>query len=294
MSVPTLTVNGAASSTAAAPVDGHRDPLELFTIAEMTHRVADSAVEKASHPLSFLVRSLVGGAMVAFGVLLSLVVSTGVSTPGIASLLMGLAFGMSFALILVSGMSLITADMAAGAIAVLQRRLTVAGYLRLLAIGMLGNCAGALAFVTVCAAAGGPYLGAFAQRAAVVAAAKTSQPTLTAILLAVVCTWFLQTSMCLFFKARTDIARMGFAFYGPFAFVSGATQHVIANVGFLGLPLLLSAFHNEAPHTALTWGLGAHGLLTNILITTVGNLIGGTLFVAVPFYLVTALQDKGR
>ena len=85
-----------------------------------------------------------------------------------------------------------------------------------------------------------------------------------------VCTWFLQTSMYLVFKARTDIARTGFAFYGPFAFVIGATQHVIANIGFRGLPLLLSAFHPEAPHTALTWGVGAHGLLTNIVITTVG------------------------
>jgi formate/nitrite transporter FocA (FNT family) len=294
MSTPVLLVNDAKPLAAPSTASANRDPFELFTVGEMTTRVAEIAVEKAAHPVSFLVRSLVGGAMVSFGVLLSLVVSTGVSSPGIASLLMGLAFGMSFALILVSGMSLITADMAAGAIALLQRRMTLVSYLRLLGIGLLGNCLGALTFVAVCAAAGGPYLGAFAQRAAVVAAAKTSQPTLTAILLAVVCTWFLQTSMCLFFKARTDIARMGFAFYGPFAFVIGATQHVIANIGFLGLPLLLSAFHADAPHTALTWGLGAHGLLTNITITTVGNLIGGTLFVAVPFHLVTRLQEAGR
>ena len=291
MPVSTLTTNGA---TPMAEASGTRDPFELFTIGEMTTRVAEIAVEKSAHPLSFLVRSLVGGAMVSFGVLLSLVVSTGVSSPGIASLLMGLAFGMSFALILVSGMSLITADMAAGAIAILQRRMTVVGYLRLLLIGLVGNCVGALTFVAVCAAAGGPYLGAFAQRAAAVATAKTSQTVLTAVLLAVVCTWFLQTSMCLFFKARTDVARMGFAFYGPFAFVIGATQHVIANIGFLGLPLLLSAFHPEAPHTQLTWGLGTHGLLTNIAITTAGNLVGGTVFVALPFHLVTRLQQNGR
>jgi formate/nitrite transporter FocA (FNT family) len=292
--VSTLTANGAASLGEVSGASGTRDPFELFTIGEMTARVAEIAVEKASHPSSFLVRSLVGGAMVSFGVLLSLVVSTGVSSPGIASLLMGLAFGMSFALILVSGMSLITADMAAGAIAILQRRMTVVGYLRLLLIGLVGNCIGALTFVAVCAAAGGPYLGAFAQRAAAVASAKTSQPALTAVLLAVVCTWFLQTSMCLFFKARTDIARMGFAFYGPFAFVIGATQHVIANIGFLGLPLLLSAFHPDAPHTQLTWGLGSHGLLTNIAITTAGNLVGGTVFVALPFHLVTRLQQNGH
>lgn len=294
MPVSTLTTNDAAPLAEASDASSTRDPFELFTIGEMTTRVAAIAVEKASHPLSFLVRSLVGGAMVSFGVLLSLVVSTGVSSPGVASLLMGLAFGMSFALILVSGMSLITADMAAGAIAILQRRMTVVGYLRLLLIGLVGNCIGALTFVTVCAAAGGPYLGAFAQRAAAVASAKTSQPVLTAVLLAVVCTWFLQTSMCLFFKARTDIARMGFAFYGPFAFVIGATQHVIANIGFLGLPLLLSAFHPDAPHTQLAWGLGARGLLTNIGITTAGNLVGGTVFVALPFYLVTRLQQNGR
>jgi formate transporter len=294
VSTSTLATNDSEAVTESPDSVGSTDPFELFTIGQMTTRVADIAVEKAAHPWSFLVRSLVGGAMVSFGVLLSLVVSTGVPTPGVASLLMGLAFGMSFALILVSGMSLITADMAAGAMAILQRRMTIVGYLRLLLIGLIGNCVGAVVFVAVCAAAGGPYLGAFAQRAAVVAAAKTSQPALTAVLLAVVCTWFLQTSMCLFFKARTDIARMGFAFYGPFAFVIGATQHVIANIGFLGLPLLLSAFHPDAPHTTVTWGWGAHGLLTNIAITTVGNLIGGTLFVAVPFQLVTRLQQQGR
>ena len=140
----------------AAEASGTQDPFELFTIGEMTTRVAEIAVEKAAHPLSFLVRSLVGGAMVSFGVLLSLVVSTGVSSPGIASLLMGLAFGMSFALILVSGMSLITADMAAGAIAILQRRMTVVGYLRLLLIGLVGNCIGALTFVTVALRPAGP------------------------------------------------------------------------------------------------------------------------------------------
>lgn len=41
-------------------------------------------------------------------------------------------------------------------------------------------------------------------------------------------------------------------------------------------------------------GLGPHGLLTNIGINTVGNLIGGTLFAAVPFQLVTTLQAKNR
>ncbi|MGV0051963.1 formate/nitrite transporter family protein [Mycobacterium colombiense] len=274
---------------ASGPPD---DPFEPLSVGAMVDRVAAMAVEKAAHPWAFLMRSVVGGVMVAFGSLLSLVVSTGVKTPGVASLLMGLAFGMSFVLILVSGMSLITADMAAGFLAVLKHTLSVRGYIVLVTVGLIGNILGALVFVTVCAAAGGPYLGAFAERAATVGTLKAGQPFWTALLLAVLCTWFLQTSMCMFFKARSDVARMAFAFYGPFAFVIGGTQHVIANVGFLGLPLLLNLFHPVAPRGAIEWGFGQHGLLANIGITTLGNLVGGTVFVALPFWIIAQLQGR--
>jgi formate transporter len=282
------TTNGHTPSPIAPP----EDPFEPLSVGAMVDRVAAMAVEKAAHPWAFFVRSLVGGVFVAFGVLLALMVSTGVKTPGVASLLMGLAFGMSFVLILVSGMSLITADMAAGFLAVLKRRMGLRGYTFLVGIGLVGNILGAFVFVAVCAAAGGPYLGAFAERAAAVGAVKAGQPVWTAALLAVVCTWFLQTAMCLYFKARSDVARMAFAFYGPFAFVIGGTQHVIANVGFIGLPLLLNLFHPSAPRGGIGWGFGSAGLLTNIGVTTVGNLIGGTVFVALPFWIIAQLQRR--
>jgi len=283
-------ISPVAPMVAPAADQAGGDPFEPLGIGAMVDRVAAMAVEKAAHPWAFLMRSLVGGAMVAFGVLLALVVSTGVKTPGVASLLMGLAFGMSFVLILVSGMSLITADMAAGFLAVLKGGMSAGGYAFLVVVGLVGNIAGALVFVAVCGAAGGPYLGAFAERAAAVGAQKAGHPFWTALLLAVVCTWFLQTAMCMYFKARSDVARMAFAFYGPFAFVIGGTQHVIANAGFLGLPLMLNLFHPAAPRAGIGWGLGEDGLLTNICITTVGNLIGGTLFVALPFWVIAQLQ----
>jgi formate/nitrite transporter FocA (FNT family) len=270
----------------------NEDPFEPLSVGSMVDRVAAMAVEKASHPWAFLMRSVVGGAMVAFGALLAIMVSTGVKVPGVASLLMGLAFGMSFVLILVSGMSLITADMAAGFLAVLNRTMSVRVYASLVGVGLVGNIFGALVFVAVSGAAGGPYLGAFAERAAAVGAQKAGQPFWTALLLGVICTWFLQTAMCMYFKARSDVARMAFAFYGPFAFVIGGTQHVIANVGFLGLPLFLNVFHRGAPHAGIGWGWGTGGLLTNIGITTVGNLIGGILFVALPFWVIARLQRR--
>ncbi len=73
----------------------------------------------------------------------------------------------------------------------------------------------------------------------------------------------------------------------------GGTQHVIANVAFLGIPLLLSLFHPAAPRAGISRGFGHDGLLTNIGITAVGNLIGGTLFVAAPELNVSRLTGDG-
>lgn len=266
------------------------DPNEPRSIPDMVDRVGDVAVEKAAHPGAYLLRAMCGGAMVSFGVLLSLVVSTGITAPGPASLVMGLAFGFSFVLILVSGMSLITADMPAGIIAVLQRRMTVPSYLRLMLIGLIGNLTGAFIFIFIAATAGGPYLQApFEKRAYAVGVLKSGSTGVSAILLAILCTWLLQTAMFLYFKARSDVARMGFAFYGPFAFVIGGTQHVIANMGFIGMPLLLRSLHGRDAGE-LTWGFGHHGLLLNLTLTTLGNFVGGTVFVALPFLAIARLQ----
>lgn len=272
------------------------EAFEPHDVSETVRRVGASAAEKAARPLPYVLQSFVGGVFVAFGVLLALMVSAGVKVPGLASVLMGLAFGSSFVLIMVSGMSLITADMAAGMVAVLQRRLGVGAYLRFLAIGLVGNVVGAGLFSFIAAAAGGPYLqGPVLTHAYQVAVTKSGSHGLSAILLAVLCTWFLQSSMFLYFKARTDIARMAFAFYGPLAFVAGGTQHVIANVGFIGLPLVAHALHPGAGiggPASVTWGFGAHGLLANLILTTVGNFIGGTLLVAAPFYAIAKLQAR--
>jgi formate/nitrite transporter FocA (FNT family) len=280
-----------------APPPG-ADPFEPHPLGTALTRAADVALEKAGAPLAHLLRSLVGGAMVAFGVLLALSVSTGIQTPGLATVAMGLAFGFSFVLILVSSMSLITADMAAGLVAVLARRMTLPRYLRFLCVGWVGNIAGAFVFVAVAAGAGGPYTSAaFVTHAATVALSKSGTSDLSTFLLAIICTWFLQTAMFMFFKARTDVARMSFAFYGPFAFVVGMTEHVIANMGFVCFPLLLDLLHpvqSASPGSAagLSWGLGAHGLLRNLIWATLGNLVGGTVFVALPFWLIATLQDR--
>ena len=50
--------------------------------------------------------------------------------------------------------------------------------------------------------------------------------------------------------------------------------------------------HPAAPGGWISWGLVEHGVLANLGITTVGNLVGGTLFVALPCWIIAQLQRR--
>jgi formate/nitrite transporter FocA (FNT family) len=110
----------------------------------------------------------------------------------------------------------------------------------------------------------------------------------------IVCTWMLQTAAILYVKAESDIAKIAMAAYGPLAFVAGMTEHCIANIGFLALPLFqqdtflrAATKLGETSPTILHWGFGQYGWAHNQLYTVLGNLIGGILFVGIIFQLVS-------
>jgi formate/nitrite transporter FocA (FNT family) len=117
----------------------------------------------------------------------------------------------------------------------------------------------------------------------------------------IVCTWMLQTAALLYVKAEGDIAKIAMAAYGPLAFVAGMTEHCIANIGFLALPLFqqeaflkaAATMSNTAP-IVLHWGFGQYGWAHNQLYTVLGNLVGGILFVGIPFQLVSNPDEVNR
>ena len=91
-----------------------------------------------------------------------------------------------------------------------------------------------------------------------------------------------------------DIAKIAMAAYGPLAFVAGMTEHCIANIGFLALPLFqqdvylqVASRMPEVTPIILHWGFGRYGWAHNQLYTVLGNLIGGILFIGIVFQLVS-------
>jgi formate/nitrite transporter FocA (FNT family) len=250
-----------------------------------------------NRPVAFFLHAFSGGVMVAFGATLALSVSAGIPIEGLQNLIMGIVFGFSLMIIMLSGMSLITAEMALGIIGVFHKRINFMQYAAFVLFGYIGNAIGSLFFMSLLAFAGGPFeKSIYVLRAHAIAATKTGMSGLTIFILGILCTWFLQTAMFLYLKARSDTGKMMAAYYGPFAFVGGMTEHAIANIGFIALPLLMQHEFTHLTNAALTesgttailhWGLGQYGWAYNQILTLMGNFIGGVLFVATIFHFIS-------
>jgi len=270
------------------------------SIDEMVVRVADVCSYKWDmlkyRPAAFFLSAFAGGAFVSFGAMLALSVSAGVPenlAPGLANLLMGLVFMFSLVIIMFSGMTLVTADMAYGVIGIFHRRIGWGRFLWGIVVGYAGNFAGSMSFLWLLSKGGGYQAMPWLVRAHAMGAAKTGETAMQIFVMAIICTWTLQTAALLFVKANDDVSRALMAAYGPLAFVAGMTEHCIANIGFLAVPLFQQETYLRAVEkiaadpVILHWGFGQYGWAHNQLYTVLGNFIGGILFVGVIFQLVS-------
>lgn len=278
------------------------------SVDELVVRVADVCSYKwdmfSRRPGAFFLSAFAGGAFVSFGAMLALAVSAGAPqhlAPGIANLVMGLVFMFSLVIIMMSGMTLVTADMAYGIIGVFHRRIGFAKFLGGVGLGYAGNFCGSMFFLWLLAQGGAYQKLPWLLRAHDIGVAKLGMSAPQTFVLAIICTWTLQTAALLFVKADGDVAKILMAAYGPLAFVAGMTEHCIANIGFLAVPLFqqdvflaAAAKAGVAAPVVLHWGFGQFGWAHNQLYTVLGNFIGGILFVAVVFQLVSDPKGVAR
>lgn len=269
-------------------------------VDELVVRVADICTYKwdmiRNRPLAYLLSGFAGGAMVVFGATLALAVSAGVPdlAPGLANLLMGVVFMFSLVIIMVSGMTLVTADMYIGIIGIFHRRINWGWFVWGIVLGYLGNFLGSMFFMWLISKSGSYAYWPWLARAHGIGVAKLGLTAMEIFSMGIVCTWMLQTAAILYVKAEGDIAKIAMAAYGPLAFVAGMTEHCIANIGFLALPLFqqdhflqVAAQKGGMDIIILHWGFGQYGWAHNQLYTVMGNFIGGILFVGIIYQCVS-------
>ncbi len=256
---------------------------------------AAGAAKAGRDALALIVLGLVAGAFIAFGAIFMTVVLTGISALrwGVARLLAGLVFSLGLILVYVGGAELFTGD-SLMIVACASRRITLGALLRAWSLVDVGNIGGAVGTAALVFLAGEHEFdgGALGKTALAIAAAKTALPTIQLFFLAMLCNVLVCLAVWMSFGARSAADKVMVIVPPIAAFVAAGFEHSIANLYFLPYGLAIKAWagpefwaaigQNAADYPTLTAGFALH----NIVVATLGNLVGGSLMVGAIYWFV--------
>ncbi len=137
-------------------------------------------------------------------------------------------------------------------------------------------------------AAGAGTVTAFGTRAIAIAAAKTSYVGMmgfySAFLKAIACNWLVNLAILLGICADDLIGKFFGIWFPIMAFVSSGFEHSVANMYFIPAGIFTQGFITDP--TKITASVNWVTMWTsNLIIVTIGNIVGGVFFVGVIYWV---------
>ena len=257
---------------------------DAFSPAQIAQRVESIGVAKARLPLlSLAMLAIVAGGFIGLGALYYTLVASD-TTLGFAAarVLGGVAFSLGLILVVVAGAELFTGNNLL-VMAWADGRISLAELARNWLVVYLGNAVGAigLAILVWLSRHGDMNGGAVAATYVRIAAAKAALPFDVAFFRGVLSNLLVCLAVWLSLAGRTVTDKVLAIVFPISAFVAAGFEHSIANLYLIPLGILL---RDSAPSAAA--GLDWSGLVANLVPVTLGNIIGGSVMVALVYYVI--------
>ena len=268
------------------------DPnVDAYIPAIMAKRAEASGIRKANRDLlSALLLAIQAGAFIAFGAaFFTHVIHDSSLGLGMTKLLGGLAFSLGLILVIIAGADLFTGDTLM-VMACYSGSIRISQMLRSWLIVLIGNLIGAIAIVMLVFLSGHwlHHQGAVGRVALEIAAAKTSLSFTEAFASGMLCNILVCLAIWLCYSARSVTDKILAIIFPITAFVAMGFEHSIANMYFIPAgrflvnhPDFLMQHADVAVHT-LTW----KGALNNLIPVTIGNMVGGAIFVGSVYWVL--------
>ena len=229
--------------------------------------------------------SLMAGFYIAFGAQLSTMVSHDTAQfagVGVARLLAGVVFSSGLMLVVVCGAELFTGNSLLVSSA-LDGEISWSKLAENWGLVLLGNLVGSLFMAWLLYESRLWQINSVANQVIAIASAKCQLPFGVALVRGILCNWLVCLAVFMATAAR-DVTGKLLACLVPIAsFVASGFEHSIANMYFIPVGLLLKQGTGITEPSILTW---QNFLFGNILPVTLGNIIGGVLFVAMAYWYV--------
>lgn len=251
---------------------------DAYSPTEIAARVANAGVAKASLPfLQMFILALLAGAFIAFGGMLFTLVMTNHGLGfGPSRLLGGFAFSLGLILVVVAGAELFTGNNLI-VMAWAERKVSSRQLLRNWVIVFVGNVVGSLGMAYLVFWSGTLNLdsGHVAETAMSIASAKIAIPPIEAFFRGLLCNTLVCLAVWLCFAAHSLTDKVIAIVFPITAFVALGFEHSIANAYLISIGYLAGSVD-----------VTMMGFFENMLPVTVGNIVGGSVFVALVYWLI--------
>lgn len=266
-------------SQASEPSDkGPQFDFDAYSPRQMAGRVEAAGVAKANQPiLQTAVLGILAGAFIAFGALFYTLTITGSELGfGPTRFLGGVAFSLGLILVVIGGAELFTGNNLI-VMAWADHKISLGQLLRNWAVVYVANFIGAIGIAALAALSGVFSLGdgAVGETAAAMASGKLSLGAAEAFTRGVLCNMLVCLAVWLCFAARTVVGKVFAIIFPIAAFVGLGFEHSVANMFVVPVAMMSGA---------IEWQLAE--FLHNLAFVTAGNIVGGSGFVALTYWIV--------
>ncbi|NDL66615.1 formate/nitrite transporter family protein [Anaerotalea alkaliphila] len=223
----------------------------------------------------YFILAMLAGMYVGFGILLIFSVGAPLADSPLRKTLMGVSFGIALSLVVMAGSELFTGNNLVLTVTSLERKVSWLGTAKLWGWSYLGNLAGSVLLAAIFVLSGsarGPVGEFFIQTSQ----AKMAGGFLDLFFKGVLCNILVCLAVLSSIKLKEETAKLIMIFWCLFAFITAGFEHSIANMTILAVGLL-------APHGGT---LSLYGFFANLVPVTLGNMVGGAVFVGLAYWLV--------
>lgn len=259
--------------------------LDAYEPAEIAARVEAAATHKAALPAATtFMLALLAGAFIAFGSMFYTLVMTDHGLGfGPARALGGLVFSFGLILVVVAGAELFTGNNLI-VMACADGQITLGALLRNWFIVFVGNVAGSLAMAVLVVMSGTLSLadGLVAETAIGIAEAKVGLTAMESFIRGLLCNALVCLAVWLCFAARSVTDKILAIVFPITAFVALGFEHSIANAYLIPVGLLAGGFN-----------IGFADATQSMLFVTLGNIVGGSIFVALVYWVIYGRKGIG-
>lgn len=274
----------------------------MNTPKEIIETNMNGAVNKANLPiLKMITLGIMAGMFIALGGATSNTAVHTISDVGLARTLAGVIFPVGLLMIVFVGGELFTGNCLM-VMAAMDKRIQVSQIIRNLVIVFLSNLVGSLIIVLLIYFSGnldytGGALGAYTIK---VALAKSTISPVKGITSGILCNFLVCMAILMGAAAKEAAGKVLAIWFPVFAFVIGGFEHIVANMYYIPAGIIASMNSSYVAKAEELYGITANqlsslnlgGLLHNFIPVTIGNILGGMLFIGCMLYYINNIADK--